>query len=89
MSNIKLFESKKIRSLWSEEEQKWYFSVVDLVVVLTENENLTDYLKKLRKRDTKLGSYIGTNCLQIKMLTEENYKSLSQKESKKIKERRK
>jgi len=70
MSNIKLFESKKIRSHWSEEEQKWYFSVVDVVETLTESENPTDYLKKLRRRDPELGSYIGTNCPQIEMLTE-------------------
>jgi DNA-damage-inducible protein D len=69
MSNIKLFESKKIRSHWDEKEEKWYFSVVDVVEVLTGSINPTDYLKKLRKRDTELGNYIGTNCPQVEMIT--------------------
>ncbi len=46
MSDIKLFESKKVRSYWNEDEEKWYFSVVDIVEVLTESVNPTDYLKK-------------------------------------------
>ncbi len=54
MSNIKLFESKKIRSVWKEEEQKWYFSVADLVEALTETVNSSDYIKKMRKRDDEL-----------------------------------
>jgi len=69
MSNIKLFEQKQIRSHWNEMEEQWYFSVVDIVEALTESVNATDYLKKLRKRDTDLGNYIGTNCPQVEMLT--------------------
>lgn len=69
MANIKLFEEKQVRSVWNEEEQQWYFSVVDVVGILTESVNPTDYLKKLRKRDTELGTYIGTNCPQVAMLT--------------------
>ena len=68
MSNIKLFESKQIRSSWNEEDQQWFFSVVDIVEALTDSSNATDYLKKLRKRDLALGSYIGTNCPQVEML---------------------
>ena len=45
MSNIKLFQNKKIRSVWNEEEQQWYFSVVDVVGALTDSVNPTDYLK--------------------------------------------
>ena len=67
MSNIKLFESKQIRSVWNEAEQKWYFSVVDVVQGLTDSANPTDYLKKLRKRESELGSYLGTNCPQVAM----------------------
>ena len=66
---IKLFEEKKIRSLWNEKEEQWYFSVVDIIEALTDSVNPTDYLKKLRKRDSELGSYIGTNCPQVEMLT--------------------
>lgn len=69
MSNIKLFEQKEIRSYWNEEEEQWYFSVVDIVEALTDSVNPTDYLKKLRKRDSELGSYIGTTCPQVEMLT--------------------
>ena len=69
MSNIKLFQEKQVRSVWNEEEEQWYFSVVDVVAILTDSTNPTDYLKKLRKRDAELASYIGTNCPQVNMLT--------------------
>ena len=51
MSSIKLSQDKKIRSVWDETEQQWYFSVVDVVAALTDSVNPTDYLKKMRKRD--------------------------------------
>lgn len=70
MNNIKLFQEKKIRSMWNEEEQQWYFSVVDVVGVLTDSVNPTDYLKKMRKRDEELATYLGTNCPQVEMLTD-------------------
>lgn len=69
-NSIKLFEEKKIRSVWNETEEEWYFSVVDVIGILTDSTNATDYLKKLRKRDTLLGDYIGTNCPQVAMATE-------------------
>ncbi len=69
-NSIKLFEEKKVRSKWNEDEEEWYFSVVDVISILTDSANPTDYLKKLRKRDTLLGDYIGTNCPQVEMLTE-------------------
>ena len=66
---IQLFEGKKVRIVWDEEQEKYYFSVVDIVQVLTDSTNPTDYLKKLRKRDPELGAFLGTNCPQIGMLT--------------------
>jgi len=54
MSNIKLFESRQIRTVWNEAEQKWYFVVADVIQVLTETPNPTDYIKKMRKRDELL-----------------------------------
>jgi hypothetical protein len=69
MSNLKFFEGKQIRSYWNEKEEQWYFSVVDIIEALTNSVNPTDYLKKLRKRDSELGSYVGTNCPQVEMLT--------------------
>jgi len=54
MSNIKLFESKQIRTVWNESDQKWYFVVADVVQVLADTPNATDYIKKMRKRDELL-----------------------------------
>ena len=70
MSSIKLFQDKKIRSVWDETEQQWHFSVVDVVAALTDSVNPTDYLKKMRKRDASLAAYLGTNCPQVEMMTE-------------------
>ena len=69
-NSIKLFEDKKIRTSWNEEEEEWYFSIVDVVGILTDSANPTDYLKKLRKRDAILGDYLGTNCPQVGMVTD-------------------
>ncbi|MFZ4545898.1 MAG: Bro-N domain-containing protein [Bacteroidales bacterium] len=54
MSNIKLFESKQIRSVWNELDQKWYFVVADVIQVLTDTPNPSDYIKKIRKRDMEI-----------------------------------
>lgn len=51
MSSIKLFESEQIRTIWNEADEKWYFVVVDVVRILTDSPNPTDYIKKVRKRD--------------------------------------
>jgi prophage antirepressor-like protein len=67
---IKLFETKKVRTVWNEYEEEWYFSVVDVVEILTDSINPTNYLKKLRKRDKLLGEYMGTNCPHVEMRTE-------------------
>lgn len=67
MSNIKLFESKKIRSVWNDEEQKWYFSVADVVEALTDTVNAKDYIKKMRKRDSELNFNWGTICPPLEM----------------------
>ena len=54
MSNIKLFESEHIRTVWNKIDEKWYFVVVDVVRILTDSPNPTDYIKKIRKRDIQL-----------------------------------
>ena len=51
---IKLFEEKRVRTIWDDKQEKWFFSVVDVVAVLTDSANPTDYLKKMRKRDPQL-----------------------------------
>lgn len=76
---ITIFEGKKIRRVYDEKTETWYFSIVDIIFALTESANPTDYLKKLRKRDSELAGYIGTNCPQIEMVTEtgKNRKTLA------------
>lgn len=54
MSNIKLFESKKIRSVWNGTEQKWYFVVEDVVAALTDSNDPKQYVKRLKLRDPEL-----------------------------------
>ncbi len=51
---IQLFEEKKIRTVWDDEQEKWYFSIADVVEVLTDSKNPTDYIKKMKKRDPLL-----------------------------------
>lgn len=71
---IKIFEEKKVRTIWDDQEEKWYFSIVDVVSILTDSVNPTDYLKKMRKRDEQLALFLGTNCPQITMVTESGKK---------------
>jgi DNA-damage-inducible protein D len=67
MSNIKLFESKQIRSVWNEKDQKWYFSVQDVVEVLTGSTDVKQYLKKMLSRDEMLKVNWGTICTLVEM----------------------
>ena len=67
MSNIKLFESKQIRSVWNEEEQKWYFSVQDIVEILTDSSDVKQYIKRMLSRDEQLKSNWGTICTLVEM----------------------
>ena len=69
-NSIKLFEEKRVRTVWDDQQEKWYFSVIDVVAVLTDSANPTDYFKKMRKRDPELAAFVGTNCPQVGMLTE-------------------
>ncbi|OQB31289.1 MAG: hypothetical protein BWY08_00661 [Bacteroidetes bacterium ADurb.Bin174] len=68
-SNIKLFESKKIRTYWDEAEEKWYFSVVDVIEALTDSANPRDYWFKMKKRVVlEDGIELSTICRQLKLL---------------------
>lgn len=71
---ILVFENRKVRSVWDDEKEEWFFSIVDVVAVLSDSANPTDYLKKMRKREPDLGTYLGTNCPQIVMTTESGKK---------------
>ena len=67
MNEIKLYENKKIRSAWDDEKEEWYFSVVDVVGVLTESEEPAAYWRKLKQRLKEEGSQTVTNCHGLKM----------------------
>ncbi len=68
MSSIKLFQSKQIRSTWNEKDQKWYFSVQDVVEVLTDSVDVKQYLKRMLSRDALLKSNWGTICTLVEMV---------------------
>lgn len=67
MNKIKVFENKKVRTAWNEETEDWYFSVIDVIEILTESENPRDYWKVLKHRLAKEGSEVVTNCNQLKL----------------------
>jgi DNA-damage-inducible protein D len=68
MSNIKLFESKKVRTHWDEKEEQWYFSIIDVVDVLTNSSNPRDYWFKMKVRvKTEDGLELSTICRQLKL----------------------
>ena len=66
-NEIKLFESKKVRTSWNEEEEEWYFSIVDVVEALTESLNPAVYWRVLKKRLKEEGNETVTNCNGLKM----------------------
>ncbi|MBU0666413.1 MAG: Bro-N domain-containing protein [Nanoarchaeota archaeon] len=65
---IKLFEDKKIRTEWDSKSEKWYFSIIDIVAILTESPNPRKYWSVLKTRLKQEGSQLATNCSQLKML---------------------
>jgi hypothetical protein len=68
-NNIKLFEEKKVRTAWDDNQEKWYFSIVDTIGVLTDSPNPRKYWSVLKTRLKKEGSQLATNCSQLKMLS--------------------
>ena len=68
-NEIKLFEGNQIRSIWDNEREEWYFSIVDIVGVLTESENPRKYWSVLKTRLKKEGNELATICRQFKMKT--------------------
>ena len=65
---IKLFDGKQVRIVWNEKEEKYYFAVADVVQVLTDSEDVKQYIKKMRARDPELNSNWGTICTPVEML---------------------
>lgn len=64
---IQLFEDKKVRTIWDEEQEKWYISIIDVIEVLTNSPNPRKYWSVLKLRLKKEGSQLATNCSQLKM----------------------
>jgi hypothetical protein len=77
MNNIKLFESKQIRSVWDEKVQKWYFAIVDVVSVLTDSVDSGAYWRKLKERLKKEGNETVTNCHSLKMIAADGKQRLT------------
>lgn len=69
MDKLHLFEGKRIRSVWDEEREDWFFSVADVVEVLTDSVNPSDYIKKMKKRDTELSKGWGQIVTPLSMIT--------------------
>lgn len=66
-NKIQLFEQRQVRSIWDEETEEWYFSIVDVVGILTDSPNPRKYWSVLKTRLKKEGSQLATNCSQLKM----------------------
>ena len=67
-NSIQLFEDRKIRTAWDEEKEEWYFSVQDVVAILSESTDPKQYIKKMRARDPQLSANWGTICTPVQML---------------------
>lgn len=70
-TSIKLFEDYKVRTSWDNEEETWYFSVEDIVFILTESTDVKQYIKKMRKRDPELNFNWGTICTHVQMIAKD------------------
>ncbi|GBU25201.1 hypothetical protein R83H12_01842 [Fibrobacteria bacterium R8-3-H12] len=66
-NKVQLFENKRVRSVWDAEKEEWFFSVVDVVAILTDSPNPRSYWKVLKHRLIAEGSELVTNCNQLKM----------------------
>ena len=75
---IQIFEDKKIRTAWNEETEEWYFSIVDVVGVLTDSPNPNNYWKVLKKRLKDEGNESVTNCNQLKLKSPKDGKNIKQ-----------
>ena len=66
---IKVFETKQVRSVWNEQDEKWYFSVVDVVTILTDSPDAKDYWYRMKKREKLSGVELSTICRQLKIMS--------------------
>ena len=70
----KLFEDRKIRTVWDDKEEKWYFSIVDVVGVLTDSADPKQYIKRMKSRDEGLKANWGTICTLVPLVSEDGGK---------------
>ena len=77
MANIKVFEDKKIRTEWDAEKEDWWFSVVDVVAILTDSVDPTAYWRKLKQRLKEEGNETVTNCHALKMIAKDGKSRLT------------
>lgn len=82
MQKIQLFESKKIRSHWDDEHELWYFSINDVIEVLTQSQNPRKYWSVLKTRLKNEGSQLATNCSQLKMQATDGKKVITKQNAK-------
>ncbi len=71
---IKLFEDKLVRSVWDDEKEEWFFSIVDVVEILTDSKDAKQYIKKMRARDDELNFNWGTICTPVEMVGKDGKK---------------
>lgn len=71
VNKIKVFENKTVRTVWNEDEEDWYFSIVDVVAVLTDSKDAAAYWRKLKQRLNEEGNQTVTNCHALKMLAQD------------------
>lgn len=71
---VQLFEDRKVRTIWDDEREQWYFSVVDVISVLTDSLDPKQYIKKMRSRDPELNLKWGTICTPVAMLASDGKK---------------
>jgi hypothetical protein len=78
--SIKIFDNKKVRTLWDKELGKWYISIVDVIEILTESPNPRKYWSVLKTRLKKEGSELATNCSQLKLTASDGKKYVTDTE---------
>lgn len=71
---LKLFEDRKVRTVWDDKEEKWYFSIVDVVFILTDSADPKQYIKKMKSRDEGLKSNWGTICTLVPLVSDDGKK---------------
>lgn len=74
---IRLFEERKVRAIWDDEQEEWYFSIVDVISILTDSPNPRKYWSVLKTRLKREGSELTTNCSQLKMQAADGKKYLT------------